>query len=66
MNNDNDDANEQDCGGCDSTVDALNVPEVDPTLVEPPVPWVHVVKYLVILDTLIRVSFGHLLLLLKR
>ena len=47
-------------------VDALNVPEVDPTLVEPPVPWVHVVKHLVILDTLIRVSFGHLLLLLKR
>ena len=47
-------------------VDALNVPEVDPTRVEPPVPWVHVVKHLVILDTLIRVSFGHLLLLLKR
>ena len=53
MNNDNHDANEQDFDGCDSTVDALNVPEVDPTLVESPVPWVHVVKHLVILDTLI-------------
>ena len=51
--NDNHDTNEQDCDGCDSTVDPLSVPEVNPTLVEPPVSRIHVVKHLVIWDTII-------------